>query len=193
MISPGEWDDAHRMEVSWSYRSTLGTGDMERHDPACLIMNDETYLYIAFVIRNDEYREDDSIRVIFDNDGDAENSSDVEDGDDFISLSASGRLSDGFRDARGNSFIDTRYDGSLDVAGATSYTNPVRVGMGDYVFELRHPLRSSDSEHDINLSPGDSTGCHIIFFDRSGGGISQPRFPRGGFARIMIQSAPSKR
>lgn len=103
-------------------------------------------------------------------------------------------LSDGFSDARRNLFNDTdsRFNGSVDVEGGVSHTNPVRVGMGDYVFELRHPLRSSDSEHDINLSPGDSAGFRITFFDKSGSGHANPHFPRSGLARIVILPPPGK-
>jgi len=193
IIASDEWTDASRDETVWSYSLPDWNVD-ESHDVVCYVMNDATYLYIALTISVDDYSADldDSIKILFDNDGDATSVLEKEHGDDVIGLSAAGVILDGYYDSSQDqigwyAFRDTQDGGTVDVEGAASHTNPVGGGVGDYVFEIRHPLNGTDSTHDINLVAGDTINFSITFFDwLPNGGNIQPHYPNGGLAQVSI-------
>ncbi len=65
----------------------------------------------------------------------------------------------------GWSYSDTSDGGTNDIDGAVTHTNPVPDGVGDYTFEYRHPLNSSDDTHDFSLSARDTVGFRFSFPD----------------------------
>ncbi len=217
-MSAGEWDDAASDSATWTY-SIPSWGVDETHDVDVYVKNDADYLYIAVVISDDDYLADyyhsggtsvlsgDVLQVLFDNDHDAASNTDYEQGDDILRIRANGYTWDGFYDyisspSPGGGWIpvaDTADGGTDDLTGAVSHTNPTNFATGDWTFEFRQPLDSTDNTHDISLSGGDTVGIYITFFDwvidSSTGVIKgnvQPDYPTNyKFADVVIASAPT--
>jgi hypothetical protein len=162
VISAGEWIDAATADFTLAYCS-------ESHDATLHVKNDDTYLYLAAVVRDEEYSNlaemyHDFANFYFDNDNDG--TTDV--GEDGLAVRFDNTV---FRDTHnpngvnGWSYSDDGYGGTNDLVGATTHTNPVPDGVGDYTFEYRHPLDSADNAHDFSLSPGDTVGFRFSFPD----------------------------
>lgn len=162
VISAGEWIDADSADFTLSYCS-------ESHDVTLYVKNDDSYLYLAAVVRNEEYSDltemyHDFANFYFDNDNDG--AADV--GEDGLAIRFDNTI---FRDTfnptgvNGWSYSDTSDGGTNDIDGAVTHTNPVPDGVGDYTFEYRHPLDSSDNAHDFSLSDGDTVGFRFSFPD----------------------------
>lgn len=83
IISPGEWDNAAIVNFDLV---TFG----QVHPSTLLVMNDDTFLFLAVVIRNEDFKESvgvqgDILRIFFDNDHDGGIAfSESELGDDFM-------------------------------------------------------------------------------------------------------------
>lgn len=162
VISAGEWIDADTADFTLTYCS-------ESHDVTLHVKNDDMYLYLAVVVRDEEYSNlaemyHDFANFYFDNDNDGV--TDV--GEDGLAIRFDNTI---FRDTfnpigvNGWSYSDADHCGTNDIDGATTHTNPVPDGVGDYTFEYRHPLNSSDDAHDFSLSAGDTVGFRFSFPD----------------------------
>lgn len=161
-ISPGEWVDADVADFTLAYCT-------ESHDVTLYVKNDDTYLYLAAVVRDEEYSNlaemyHDFANFYFDNDNDGV----TDTGEDGLAIRFDNTI---FRDTynpigvNGWSYSDDTDGGTNDIVGATTHTNPVPDGVGDYTFEYRHPLDSADDTHDFSLSPGDTVGFRFSFPD----------------------------
>ncbi len=167
VISPGEWIDADTSDFTLTYCG-------ESHDVTLHVKNDDTYLYLAVVVRNEEYSNlaemyHDFANFYFDNDNDAV----TDTGEDGLAIRFDNTI---FRDTynptgvNGWSYSDTSDGGTNDIEGAVTHTNPVPDGVGDYTFEYKHPLNSADNAHDFSLSSGDTVGFRFSFPDGETGG-----------------------
>jgi hypothetical protein len=154
VYTPAEWQGAGVVNLSVNTPS-VGT------TPAILyVMNDASKIYLALRILRNPPDPRNSLAFYFDKDGDNV----VSIGDDVILLNVDPPPSTVLFDevvepccgGEGiNGQLDTSYGGTNDGAGAFG-------NDGTYsVFELWHPLRSSDSAHDIQLSPGQSIGLSL--------------------------------
>jgi hypothetical protein len=161
-LSPGEWVDADTADFTLSYCA-------ESHDVTLHVKNDHDYLYLAVVVRDEEYSDltemyHDFANFYFDNDNDA--TTDV--GEDGLAIRFDNTI---FEDTfnpigvNGWSYSDTSDGGTNDFDGAVTHTNPVPDGVGDYTFEYRHPLDSADNAHDFSLGEGDTVGFRFSFPD----------------------------
>ncbi|MHA1621588.1 MAG: C39 family peptidase [Candidatus Heimdallarchaeaceae archaeon] len=168
-ISPGEWDDA----ATKSFILNL-TND-ETHKTILYIKNDDMYLYLALKIFNDDYNVRDSLHIFFDNDNDGIE----EDGDDsfyrIIGFIPGGAMDEYYDADFKRDRSDTEDGGTNDVVADSSHTNP--DGIGDYTFEFKHPLDSSDDLHDFSLSPGDIVGFQLEFDDAFEEGLHAGPYP----------------
>jgi len=167
VISPGEWIDADTADFTLTYCG-------ESHDVTLHVKNDDTYLYLAVVVRNEEYSNPaemyhDFANFYFDNDNDAV----TDTGEDGLAIRFDNTV---FRDTynptgvNGWSYSDDSDGGTNDIEGAVTHTNPVPDGVGDYTFEYKHSLNSTDNAHDFSLSSGDTVGFRFSFPDGETGG-----------------------
>jgi hypothetical protein len=154
VYSPTEWQGAGAVNLAVNTPAGGTT-------PAVLyVMNDASNIYLALRILRTPPDPRNSLAFYFDKDGDNA----VSIGDDVILLNVDPPPSTLFFDevvepcCGGGAIsgqLDTSYGGTNDGAGAFG-------NDGTYsVFELWHPLASSDSAHDIQLSPGQSIGLRL--------------------------------
>lgn len=162
VISAGEWIDADTADFTLAYCN-------ESHDVTLYVKNNDTYLYLAVMVRDEEYSNlsemyHDFANFYFDNDNDGV----TDTGEDGLAIRFDNTI---FRDTynpigvNGWSYSDTSDGGTNDIDGAVTHTNPVPDGVGDYTFEYRHPLNTSDDTHDFSLSAGDTLGFRFSFPD----------------------------
>lgn len=160
--------------------------------------NDGTYLYLAAVVRNEEYSNlaemyHDFANFYFDN-----NNNGVTDvGEDGLAIRFDNTV---FEDTynpngiNGWSYSDGPNGGTNDFVGAVTHTNPVPDGVGDYTFEYRHPLNSADDAHDFSLNAGDTVGFRFSFPDGEATcqpvGYNWPSSSPANYADIVIASEP---
>jgi len=108
---PGEWSDAVKIDFILNVITQPITGEViEPHNATLYIKNDYINLYMALVIRNEEYSQSDMIHFLFDN----TNNQAQDTGDDFVDVHGGG-----------NSFHDWHYssDGYYEV-------DPEQNGVG---------------------------------------------------------------
>ncbi len=162
VISAGEWIDADTADFTLAYCN-------ESHNVTLYVKNNDTYLYLAVMVRDEEYSNlsemyHDFANFYFDNDNDGV----TDTGEDGLAIRFDNTI---FRDTynpigvNGWSYSDTSDGGTNDIDGAVTHTNPVPDGVGDYTFEYRHPLNTSDDTHDFSLSAGDTVGFRFSFPD----------------------------
>jgi hypothetical protein len=164
-ISPGEWNDAASENITLAYIDVWPNTTM--HEATLYVKNDATYLYLAAVVKGDDY----DLQYLdygvwwFDNDHDGV----IEFGDDGLVISSDGLTMDVYRqNPIGRQWAIDTYDGGTDdLIGAVNHTNT--SGIGDYTFEYRHPLNTEDDAHDFSLKPGDTVGFKFQYFDSNGG------------------------
>lgn len=187
VIGAEEWDDADSVTFTLSYSG-------ESHECTLYVKNDALNLYLAVVVIGDDYCESppyyDSLWFTFDNDHDGCIFLDSEVGDDKLYMRADGVAGDMYWDG-GNleiwssdtSLID---GGTNDIVGAASHTDT--SGVGDYTFELSHPLDTADDAHDFSLSAGDTVGFKLTFADWDLGTsiLYQSSWPNLIYADIII-------
>ncbi len=177
-LAPGEWDRAAFIGFTLSTRG--------REQPSKLyVMNDNSYLYIAFVIANEDFNQvvgeqGDVLSIFFDNDHDGGIAySNSELGDDFLQapIPFEGGLMDGFYCKfpcpMPQEFQRDIYDGGTsDADAAITHTDPIQGHVGTYTFEFRKKLDSGDAQHDFRLVPGDVVGVFVGYVDTPPGTIS---------------------
>ncbi|UCB59620.1 MAG: hypothetical protein JSW72_05635 [Candidatus Bathyarchaeota archaeon] len=173
-LSSGEWDDADKVDFSLSWGG-------ESHEATLYVMNDYINLYLAFEINNEEHDFDDMVLFNFDNDHDGVKWS----GDDQISVNGSilevANLGGQFRDSffpspgEGPSERDPSITLQKDGVGAAQFKGP--KSDGSYVFELAHPLNTSDDAHDFSLDVDDTVGFNVLYLDNGGGVDSEDGWP----------------
>ncbi len=151
----GEWANAATQE----FDTTIGPS---KHGKI-YVMNTQTDLFIAIEIddaANDGNK--DWLQIFFDNDDDGT----AEYGDDVLEVLGDSTFEDRFNVADGSNDLDTNHLGSNDGSGAASY------GSGLAFFEMSHPLKSADPDHDFQLSFGDIVGFTLRYRDEGTGTIS---------------------
>lgn len=182
VISSGEWDDADSVSFLLEYSDLLPETSV--HEARMYVKNDETYLYLAVLVEWDDYNANDFGNWWFENDHDGV----IEVGDDGLSVRSDGLSTDRYRPraVEGWWYSDTSENGTNDIVGAASHTNP--TGVGDYTFEYRHPLDTADDAHDFSLKPGDTVGFQFCYADGGEGGGSDewPGLP--DYGDIIIAS-----
>jgi hypothetical protein len=164
-ISPGEWNDAASVNITLEYMDLWPNTTM--HEATLYVKNDASYLYLAAVVKGDDY----DLQYLdygvwwFDNDYDGV----IEFGDDGLVISSDGLTMDVYRqNPIGRQWAIDTYDGGTDdLVGAVNHTNT--SGIGDYTFEYRHPLDTADDAHDFSLEPGGTVGFQFEYFDSNGG------------------------
>jgi len=186
-ISAGEWDDA--ATVSFIIGVPSGT-PTQFLDSTLFVKNDDTNLYLAWVIKNEDF---DPVSVVgfdlarfhFDNDHDGLR----EIGDDAINCAGITVCQDEFRqNALNQEAGDACCGGTNDISFAASHTNPITDAIGDYVFEVSHPLNTNDDSHDFSLLAGDTVGLGLEFFDAGIGSGWFPSPSASNWADIVIAS-----
>ncbi len=157
IMSPGEWSAADSVTFAVALPQVDSMGPTT---PATLyVMNDDTVLYFALRLQRPAFGGATSFVVEFDNDHDGAR----DDGDDVIGLNVGELLPVAFFDsyrvtcegAPPNSAGCGAYDPSVDGSAGAS------VDSGYTILELAHPLRSSDTGHDISLSSGQTVGFDV--------------------------------
>ena len=147
-ISKGEYSNA----VSLTYTVQVQTGNNITIVPVTsYVTHDDTYLYLATTFdRQGAFHPNDVITFEFDNDNDGMR----EDGDDVLLVKPStapnvpiGVLDFFRRNGATETYYDTYYGGTNDGVSAWG-----AVGTKG-VFEIRHPLNSSDDAHDFSITP----------------------------------------
>jgi hypothetical protein len=147
---PGEWDDAAMIDFTLEYRG-------EHHDATLYVKNDHTSLYLAFIIRGEDYNDFDAVRFEFDNDHDGVR----ELGDNILYIRGDSHFVDSYiyNPSAGGARDDTLDGGTNDYIAAVGFKD------GTYTFEIAYPLNTVDDTHDFSLSIGDTVGFNLIFFD----------------------------
>lgn len=183
VIGSGEWDDAAEVTV------TLVSQSSESHSATIYEKNDALYMYFAVKVLGDDFNAQDGVFFYFNNDHDGG----LEQGDDWLYVLAwtggLGHAEDGYYNASVSTLRSDEGDGGTnDIVGAASHTNI--GGIGDYAFELGHPLDSADDAHDFSLKPGDTAGFKMEFDDRVPGGSQSSPWPGfGQFADVRVARA----
>jgi hypothetical protein len=166
-LSAGEWNDAASVTV------TLVSQTSESHSATIYEKNDAVNLYLAVRVLGDDFNTQDGVFFYFDNNHNGNGA--MEQGDDWLYLLAwatgRGLAVDGYYDANlgtGTYVSDDSYQGTNDIVGSASHSN---IGaIGDYTFELTHPLDTTDDAHDFSLKLGDTVGVRMEFDDAFPGG-----------------------
>ena len=184
VISSGEWDDAAKVTV------TLVSQSSESHSATIYEKNDALDMYLAVKVLGDDFNAQDGVFFYFDNN----HNGGFEQGDDWLYVLAwttgLGLAVDGYYNASVKTLMsDANNQGTNDIVGGASHTNI--SGVGDYTFELKHPLDSTDDAHDFSLKLGDTVGVEMEYDDAyPGGAYSSPWPGFGTFADIVIASSP---
>ena len=133
------------------------TSESETHEMAVYFMNDNTYLYIAIKITNEDFESDDVqdqdvdvIELYFDNDNDGviEPNEDIK---NFWNL----EYDDWFYTGNWSWCSDSKKDGE----GAAKHSNHT---IGDYTYEFRIPLNSGDDQ-DLSVTSDCTIGVKILY------------------------------
>jgi len=144
-VQAGEWASADTLPFG-----PFGPGNA--YSGTIYMMNDGTNLYIGVILNgDDDLASDDNARFFFDNDHGAEAS--PEDGDDDI-------MSNGLAIDIGDAFYGSGTWGNWDnLNGGTEDGDARNSRQGSSnMFELSHPLDSTDDAHDFSLKIGDIVG-----------------------------------
>jgi len=156
------------------------------------VMNDDTNLYLAVRITDDDFgttiSDYDAVSFSFDNDHDGAG---PEAGDDtLICISNNFGIFDQFHNLTSGTTWDSLYGGTAD--GAVAATGNGSINN----FEFVHPLNSTDLAHDFSLKPGSIVGFTIGYIDNVtwvGSWPINPLFPQSysKFHDIIIASPNS--
>jgi hypothetical protein len=86
--------------------------------------------------------------------------------------------------------FDTDSGGTNDILGASYHTNP--RGIGNYSFELRHPLDTLDDAHDISLKTNDKVGLRLEFDEAYSNGSYIAAWPGiEAYAILLVAPRPT--
>ena len=199
ILSPGEWEDAATTAFTMVIPLNRCTScpPQRSHETTLYVKNDASNLYLAWVVKDQDVDPVDIARFHFDNNHDGQR----EVGDDAINFII-GEFYNG-KPGR-DDFLKSLTTfvegpdvgggaGTNDIISAASHTN--LSGIGDYTFELSHPLDTADDAHDFSLSEGDTVGLALEFFE-DGEGAGWWPLPLGlqpniTIADIIIASPPS--
>lgn len=189
LISDGEWDDADRADDTIIF-TLRNQHIIEAHHAICLVKNDANYLYIALIVKDDDYQiypVSDGIDLLFYKTFDDSRIQLRKYADDLLSMSINGRTGD-FNMNQPQTGSKPNLDKIQNLDAAVSHSNPIPEAMGHYVFELRHPWNGHDKLDDIQLVEGDTVAFRIRFADGlpTGGSVGY-NFPNAGFATITIK------
>ncbi len=189
IISDGEWDDADRADDTFIF-SLSNQQIIESHHAICLVKNDANYIYIALIVKDDDYQiypVSDGIDLLFYKTFDDSRVQMRKYADDLLSMSINGRKGD-FNMNQPQVGSKPNLDKIQNLDAAVSHSNSVPDVIGDYVFELRHPWNGHDKLDDIQLVEGDTIAFRIRFADGlpTGGSVGY-NFPNAGFATITIK------
>ncbi len=161
IIDAGEWSsaDTEAFTIATSYAGTL------------YVMNDDTNVYLALSITDDDWGTDlntrDFVLIFFDNDHDGYG---PELGDDAIGFITTGVTSpdlgfiyliDQFWRPQSGFTWDALYDGTDDGEAAGTFNGTYNL------FEISHPLNDVDDDHDFSLFFGDTVGFSMIYADNN--------------------------
>ena len=177
LFSPGEWASAGTLDFT---ANTPGGGTA----PATLfVMNDAANIYLAVRYAGVAPYTANSLGVEFDKNNDASISS----GDDAIVFSTGVGFFDDFRTST-SAYLDTNDGGTNDGGGA--FSNDGRFAT----FEIWHPLKSTDTAHDIQVFAGQALRLKIDLRMIAPGGVfpqdfGDTSFPPG-FAVVITSSGP---
>ena len=155
LLIPNEWGSPEIVKtLNYTNRDT---SESETHEMTVHFMNDDTYLYIAIKITNEDFESDDVqgvdvdvIELYFDNDNDGviEPNEDIK---NFWNL----KYGDWFYKGNGTWCSDSKKDGG----GAAKHSNHA---IGDYTYEFRIPLNSGDDQ-DLSVTPDCTIGVKILY------------------------------
>jgi hypothetical protein len=186
VLSPEEWDDADSESFLLEYSDFLP--ETSAHEARIYVKNNETFLYLAVVIENDDYDPYDFGSWRFENNHDGV----IEVGDDGLSVRSDGLSTDTYRtnaQIEGWWYSDANFGGTNDIVGGATHTNP--NGVGDYTFECMHPLDTTDDAHDFSLELGDTVGFHFHYTDGGAEGGSDEWPGVSDYGDIVIASPPT--
>ena len=164
VISVGEWNDSQSANILLEYQDLYPNAT--EHEGVLYVKNDGSYLYLAAIVIGDDYDPmfPDYAVWWFDNDHDGI----IEAGDDGLTIRSDGFTQDIYRPNTIEKTLrcsDLSDGGTDDLDGAVRYTNT--TGFGEYTFECRHPLDTSDNLHDFSLQPGNTVGFQFQYIDSS--------------------------
>ncbi len=163
-ITGSEWSTAGTLDFN---AKVFGGGPT----PARIfVMNDANNLYVAIRVDRTALDGFNFANVVFDSDHGAESSREI--GDESFEL-----FNTGFRDfywTGTTSFLDTSDGGTNDGSGARANNGVVTV------YELSHPLDSTDDTHDFSLGVGNTVGVtFVVVFGTTLGTTTTTFFPAG--------------
>lgn len=191
----GEWDDAVKIDFQLNLPQ-ISIRQTESHNATLYIKNDYINLYMALVVRDEDYNAGDWVEFNFDK----VNNNKKDPGDDQLFLDGpNNEFKDMHFKADGSSTKDIKQNGigaaqfysALDVArpiytvlpititaepitasgkAAQDVLEPTRLFQGTWIFEAAHPLNSLDP-NDINAKLGETIGINVVYWDdaRAGG------------------------
>ena len=149
-VDPIEWQAASTATFPLAYCQ-------ETHLTTVGVMNDDSFLYLAIQIRDEDFPsigETDTFFVHFDDDGDGIR----EVGEEVWQIEHDGTLFEDAHHPGGLVFSlvsDTSTGGTDDLDGAILHGAASPGVLGDYTLELRRPLDSADDAHDPSWQVGD--------------------------------------
>jgi hypothetical protein len=157
VITPSEWADATPYNLAFG---SLGNATVR-------FVHTPTDLYVGVVVQDSSSGLTPSLDVVFDNDHDGvsdlgDDLWDSDDGDFFFDPAGGGGA--GF-------YNDTSAGGTSETVAASTLSG------SDVMFEVRHPLCSTDTAHDLCVSVGTTLGLDFQY-ERSGlGGLARAPGP----------------
>ena len=178
-LAGGEWTDATVRDFTLEMRSRSDGFLVETLNARFYVKNDETYIYTAVKIFNDDYDVQnfiwgwDGFGLLFeDNHDHVLAQGDNGEGVHTYSGSVWYANNDLYFNATLNSWdADTQVGKTNDGALAWSHTNPVEEALGDWTFEMRIPLVGTDGDtYDLAITSLPKTvGFKIWFFEMDEG------------------------
>jgi hypothetical protein len=167
VMSPGEWDNAIKIDFQANFPSSDGVGTT----PATLyIMNDGLNLYFAVKVARPSFGNQTLLTVDFDNN----NTGNPVEGDDAIQVYAGSATPPSFIDAyrctcpgapagsAGCIIQDSSPNGCILPASIGDDGKGAAINDGSLtVMEVSHLLNSKDTLHDISLHSGSKVGYHV--------------------------------
>jgi hypothetical protein len=199
ILSPGEWDNAVKIDFLANVPSSDGGGTT----PATLyIMNDGLNLYLAVKIARSSFGSATQFISDFDNNDDGI----MEDGEDGFWMSATNFglmfvdtylfncLASATDPANCKKASDTDSAQGIQPAGTNDVAVFAKNDGAVTIIELSHLLNGKDTLHDFSLKPGNKVGFHhtlrlySITPDRSGTTYADTKIPASGEGQITLAS-----
>ncbi len=160
VMSPGEWDNAAKLDFQVNIPSSISSCTGGSTAAATLyVMNDAVNLYLAVKIARPSFGD----LTTFISDFDNKNIGIAAVGDDVLQVDVGDTTAVAFNDEYRSSLPDSiAQDIAANPLGNNGDAKASKDGNGNIIIELWHPLCSADTLHDFCLKPGDVVGSHHV-------------------------------